>query len=108
MMLRAAGAEERWLLAVLPADQKLSWKKVRARFGKGTRMATEDEVSSVTGCVPGAVPPIAAAFPSMAECIADSGLSQVLNFNCGLRTRSMRLSRQDFERIQSPLVVEIA
>merc|ERR1719330_303013 len=101
-MLRASGAEERWLLAVLPADRKLSWKKIRAKFGKGTRMATEEEVTKVAGCVPGAVPPMATAFPAAVECIADAALSPMLNFNCGLRTRSMRLSRQDFERIEKP------
>ena len=31
-----------WLLAVLPADCKLSWKKLRAIHGKGTRIATEE------------------------------------------------------------------
>ena len=32
-----------WLLAVLPADSKLSWKKLRKIYGKGTRIATEEE-----------------------------------------------------------------
>ena len=31
-----------WLLAVLPADCKLSWKKIRAFHGKGIRMASEE------------------------------------------------------------------
>ncbi|CAJ1446313.1 unnamed protein product [Effrenium voratum] len=63
MLLRTGKGE--WLLAVLPADCKLSWKKVRTLHGKGTRMATEEEVADVTGCLPGAVPPIAT-FPRQA------------------------------------------
>jgi len=109
MLLRGGGGQaEQWLLAVLPADKKLSWKKVRALRGKGTRMATEEEVARVTGCVPGAVPPIAAAFPDVTECLADSGLPPVINFNCGLRTRSMQISRVEYERVQCPVVVDIA
>lgn len=34
MLLRTPTAQ--WLLAVLPADAKLSWKKLRAMHGKGT------------------------------------------------------------------------
>jgi len=107
MLMRDGGKGEKWLLIVLPADKKLSWKKVRALRGKGTRMATEEEVARVTGCVPGAVPPIAAAFPEITECIIDSGLPSVINFNCGLRTRSMQMSREAYERVQCPLVLEI-
>merc|ERR1712107_682054 len=99
MLLRAAGTEDTWLLAVLPADRKLSWKKVRSLHGKATRMATEEEVAHVTGCLPGAVPPIALAFPMAAECLADTQLPAVINFNCGLRTRSVQISRTDYERV---------
>lgn len=105
MLLYAPNSK--WVLAVLPADRKLSWKKIRALHGKATRMATEEEVRDVAGCVPGAVPPFAAAFPVAAECLVDSSLPSVINFNCGLRTRSMRLSRADFERIQNPSFAEI-
>jgi len=108
MLLRAPGTEERWILTVLPADKKLSWRKVRALKGKATRMATEEEVARVAGCLPGAVPPFAAAFPAPAECMLDEQMPQTMNFNCGLRTRSIRMSRADYERIQSPEVVDIA
>eukprot|EP00929_Paragymnodinium_shiwhaense_P022772 TRINITY_DN14449_c0_g1_i2.p1 TRINITY_DN14449_c0_g1~~TRINITY_DN14449_c0_g1_i2.p1 ORF type:complete len:480 (-),score=116.85 TRINITY_DN14449_c0_g1_i2:113-1552(-) len=97
-----------WLLAVMPADMRLSWKKVRALHGKGTRMATEEEVRDVAGCIPGAVPPFAAAFPKAVTCLADQNLPDVINFNCGLRTRSIQLTRAEFERVQQPNVVDIA
>merc|ERR1712228_345831 len=108
MLMRAAGKEEKWLLAVPPGDKKCSWKKIRACYGKGTRMANEDEVRDVAGCLSGAVPPLAAAFPIAVECVADTDLADTLNFNCGLRTRSIQLSRQAFERIQKPTVLDIA
>eukprot|EP00928_Gymnodinium_smaydae_P073538 TRINITY_DN56726_c0_g1_i1.p1 TRINITY_DN56726_c0_g1~~TRINITY_DN56726_c0_g1_i1.p1 ORF type:complete len:507 (+),score=76.25 TRINITY_DN56726_c0_g1_i1:122-1522(+) len=107
MLLRAGSAEEKWLLAVLPADRKLSWKKVRVLHGKSTRMATEEEVGRIAGCIPGAVPPFAAAFPASVECMADPSMPAVINFNCGLRSRSMQLSRADYERVQRPSFVDI-
>mmetsp|Transcript_57813 Transcript_57813/g.146747 ORF Transcript_57813/g.146747 Transcript_57813/m.146747 type:complete len:497 (-) Transcript_57813:107-1597(-) len=108
MLLRAPGTEERWILTVLPADKKLSWRKVRALKGKATRMATEEEVVRVAGCLSGAVPPFAAAFPAPVECLLDEQMPQTMTFNCGLRTRSIRMSRADYERVQSPEVVDIA
>eukprot|EP00931_Biecheleriopsis_adriatica_P050849 TRINITY_DN29473_c0_g1_i2.p1 TRINITY_DN29473_c0_g1~~TRINITY_DN29473_c0_g1_i2.p1 ORF type:complete len:422 (-),score=88.98 TRINITY_DN29473_c0_g1_i2:53-1318(-) len=105
MLLKAAKGH--WLLAVLPADCKLSWKKVRASHGKATRMATEEEVLHATGCVPGAVPPIAAAFPTEVTALADETLPDVINFNCGLRTRSIQLSRKSYEAVQKPMFADI-
>jgi prolyl-tRNA editing enzyme YbaK/EbsC (Cys-tRNA(Pro) deacylase) len=108
MLLRAPGTEEKWILSVLPADKKLSWKKVRGLKGKATRMATEEEVARVAGCLPGAVPPFAAAFPMLAECMLDASMPSSMNFNCGLRTRSINMSREDFERVQKPIIADIA
>jgi len=104
LMKTAKGA---WLLCVVPADCKLSWKKVRLMHGKGTRMATEEEVRDIAGCVPGAVPPIAKAFPVATECLADLSLPDVINFNCGLRTRSMQMTRADYELVESPQLADI-
>lgn len=95
-----------WLLAVLPADCKLSWKKIRAFHGKGIRMASEEEVAEVTGCLPGAVPPIAA-FPGKVVVVADTTLPGVINFNCGLRTRSIQMTREALEMIQRPTFADI-
>lgn len=52
MLLRTPQA---WLLAVLPADEKLSWKKLRSSQGKGTRIATEEEsiLLQISGPPPG-------------------------------------------------------
>eukprot|EP00439_Symbiodinium_sp_Y106_P018933 s701_g2.t1 len=48
MLLRTAAGT--WLHTVLPADCKLSWKKVRALHGKGTRMATEEDLIQQFRC----------------------------------------------------------
>lgn len=53
------------------------------------------EVIEVTGCLPGAVPPIAS-FPTQVTVVADETLPEVINFNCGLRTRSIQMTRKDY------------
>mmetsp|Transcript_75281 Transcript_75281/g.156832 ORF Transcript_75281/g.156832 Transcript_75281/m.156832 type:complete len:110 (-) Transcript_75281:420-749(-) len=107
MMLRAPGVEENWVLAVLPADRKLSWKKIRAIKGKATRMATEEEVFRVAGCLPGSVPPITKAFPVPTECVVDATIPSIINFNCGLKTRSISMSKEDYLRVEEPSVWDI-
>eukprot|EP00927_Polykrikos_kofoidii_P075285 TRINITY_DN71408_c0_g1_i1.p1 TRINITY_DN71408_c0_g1~~TRINITY_DN71408_c0_g1_i1.p1 ORF type:complete len:280 (-),score=36.90 TRINITY_DN71408_c0_g1_i1:107-892(-) len=97
-------------LIVLSATGRLNWKRARAVL-PGTkksdwRMATEDEVASVTGgCVPGSVPPCGSCFlPGAVPTYADEGLREmgVVNFNCGLRTRSIRVSLDGYIAAENP------
>lgn len=50
-------------LAVMSASKKFSWKLVKKLLNaKNMRFATPDEVFTVTGCRPGAVPPMGSVF----------------------------------------------
>ncbi|CAE8618633.1 unnamed protein product [Polarella glacialis] len=97
-------------LLVMPADGRLSWKKARATLpgskSSNWRMATEEEVASITGgCVPGSVPPFGSVFEGKGvPTFVDNGMRElhIINFNCGLRTRSIRLSTEDFFRAEQP------
>lgn len=106
-------------LLVMPADGRLSWKKSRAAL-PGTKksswqLATEEDVASITGgCVPGSVPPFASVFPcdgsgKAVPTFIDRGLEELefINFNCGLRTRSIRLATREFVRVEAPTVADI-
>jgi len=103
-------------LLVLPADGRLSWKKVRTALpgtkSSGWRLASEEEVSNITGgCVPGSVPPFGSAFQGQkVSTYADVGFKHIdrINFNCGLRTRSIRLATEDFIKIESPNFCELS
>ena len=51
-------AEDRFVHCVLPAHLKADNARLRALVGTRTlRFATPDELLTVTGCAPGAVPP---------------------------------------------------
>lgn len=102
-------------LMVMPASERLSWKKVRTALpgGKnaGWRLATEEEVATLTGgCVPGSVPPFGSVFGGgRVPTYMDKKLEEqkLINFNCGLRTRSISLVTQDFLQAEKPLIVDI-
>eukprot|EP00933_Yihiella_yeosuensis_P028619 TRINITY_DN22452_c0_g1_i3.p1 TRINITY_DN22452_c0_g1~~TRINITY_DN22452_c0_g1_i3.p1 ORF type:complete len:116 (-),score=21.64 TRINITY_DN22452_c0_g1_i3:60-407(-) len=103
-------------LLVLPADGRLSWKKVRAILPGGKkaewRLAKEDEVDSITGgCVPGSVPPFGSCFVGTpVPTWVDKGMQEIdiINFNCGLRTRSIRLPSSEFLRCEEPQVADLS
>ena len=72
------------------------------------RFATPEEVHQITGCLPGAVPPFGSIFG--VQTIVDESLQKqgdTINFNCGLRTHSMRLKVQDYLEIEKPKQISV-
>ena len=101
MVLTKAGA---FYLLVLPADRKVDWKKVKKAVAKDTRLATEAEVWAATRCLPGAVPPFGSAFATPMPTHVDAALAGQINFNCGLRTRSVSMPFSSFADLERPTV----
>ena len=59
---KSAAQGEHWVLAVLPGDQKLDFRKLAAALGlPKMTLASPDEATALTGCVMGAVPPFSLA-----------------------------------------------
>ena len=96
-------------LAVMSASKKFSWKLVKKVLKvKNMRFATPEEVQQVTGCLPGAVPPFGSVFG--VQTIVDESLYQqgeTINFNCGLRTHSMKLKVNDYLEIEKPKLISV-
>ena len=96
-------------LAVMSASKKFSWKLVKKVLKiKNMRFATPEEVFQVTGCRPGAVPPFGSVFG--VSTIVDESLKlqgETINFNCGLRTHSMRLKVDDYLSIEKPKLISV-
>ncbi len=85
---------DQFTLIVLPAHLSCDNKKIASILGIANsklRMATEDEVRKITGCVPGAVPPFGALFPQSVKTLIDVKMSQStshpppLTFNPGVQ-----------------------
>lgn len=96
-------------LAVMSASKKFSWKLVKKVLKiKNMRFATQEEVFQVTGCRPGAVPPFGSVFG--VSTIVDESLKvqgETINFNCGLRTHSMRLKVDDYLSLEKPKLISV-
>jgi Ala-tRNA(Pro) deacylase len=103
------GGEKKFLMLVMPADQKFSTDKVKALLGaKDIRFASEDEVAEITGGVkPGGVPPFGNLFGL--EVITDKTLygSEKIVFNAGERGFSVAMKSEDYKALVKPMIAEI-
>lgn len=99
-----------YVLAVLPADYKANLEAITCEFdGTKTSLASPAEVSELTDCVIGSVPPFS--FHERLELIVDSRLFERFDeiaFNAGLLDRSIILSTKDYKRIVKPRIVNFA
>lgn len=93
--------EDRFRLLVLPAILKVDSKSLRKFFGtKYMRFANREELSDVTGVVPGCVPPFGNPVLPL-ELYVDSSFQDrgKIAFNPGMLTYSHILDFSDYQRI---------
>jgi Ala-tRNA(Pro) deacylase len=115
LLSNAKDAATPFILCVMSASQKLDSKKLKKAVpnAKAAKWATPEEVLDVTGCVSGAVPPFGSLFrvpgdpgkpvPTfMDESLRAQG--PIINFNCGLKTRSVQMTVQDFIDLERPVI----
>ena len=91
-----------WVIADVPAHQKADQKKVASELGwsKGaTRMATAEEVLSITGCEIGSVPPFG--HQTTIPILVDMGVFENTEstFNIGLRTHSVKIATEEMKTL---------
>lgn len=96
------------VLAVLPADKQADLSKIAVYLG-GTKasLASPSEVSELTDCEFGAIPPFS--FHPALKLIADPSLLSrydELAFNAGTLERSIVLKTSDYARIVQPECVD--
>jgi Ala-tRNA(Pro) deacylase len=95
-------------LFVLPADRKLSSKKVRATGCRRVRFASADEVVEITALKPGAIPPFGSLFALPTICDLRLGDNPTINFNAGDHGISISMAYKDFVRVERPLLADVA
>lgn len=95
------------VLAILPADQQADLSLIAAAFGaKKASLSSPAEVSALTDCVFGAIPPFS--FDPRLALVVDPSLSErydELAFNAGTLERSIILNTEDYFRIVRPRLV---
>jgi Ala-tRNA(Pro) deacylase len=100
---------ERFYLLVLPADRKLDSQKARKAAGaKRSRFANKQELMDATGLEPGAVPPFGSLFglPTLCDPALDD--NETINFNAGDHCISVQMRFDDYLRVESPQLTELA
>ena len=106
MLCKCKDDDRTLVLAVLPGDRKLDFKRVAAAAGaKKATLASPEEAQRETGCVIGAIPPFS--FSSNIKLIVDPELVERFDeiaFNAGRLDRSMVLDSVDYVRIAKPLL----
>ena len=97
------------ILAVLPGDRKVDFKKLATAAGlKKVTLASPNEAMQCTGCVIGAIPPFS--FSENIRLIVDPALVNVhteIAFNAGRLDRSIVLDSQDYLRIALPVLHDL-
>ncbi len=109
MLCRGKDEGRTLILAILPGDQKLDFKKVAAAgHVKKVSLATAEDAERETGCVIGAIPPFALS-PAI-KLVVDPGLLESFDeiaFNAGRLDRSIVLNSSDYVRIAQPIVTPL-
>ena len=104
MLCKSKGPSGPLILAVLPGDRKVDFKKVAAAAGLRTvTLASQEEAMQATGCLIGAIPPFS--FSEDIVLIVDPLLvesHEEIAFNAGRLDRSIVLRSKDYLRIVRP------
>jgi len=89
-------ADDRYYHLIISAAVRLDNKKLRKILGtRRARFARAEELMELTGCLPGAVPPFGNIF-DLPVLMDDALLSEeIVYFNCGSHTVSLRMSCSD-------------
>ncbi len=101
--------DQTFVMAVLPADRKIDSSKLKIIFStKNLRFATPEELYTLTGLVPGAVPPFGFLFGI--EMILDKTLLEEENmaFNAGSLEKSIKMETEEYRRIVKPRIEEFS
>lgn len=108
--VKKPGEGKKFIMFVVPGDKRFDPRKVKAELGFiDIRFATDDEVAEITGGVlPGGIPPFGNLFGL--DIFVDTSLfnNEKIIFNAGDRRYSIGMRSEDYRKIASPVVRDIA
>ena len=92
-------ANEKYYHLIISAAKRVDNNKLRKILGTNrVRFATPEELKTLTGCLPGAVPPFGNLF-DLPVLMDDALLAEeTAYFNCGSHTVSLRMARTDLAK----------
>ena len=100
--------EGKFILANIAADRRIDVKKLEKAVGARLSLATKEEVLQATNCESGSVPPFGRLF-GLPTFLDDSVLeNDFVNFNIGVLTKSVKISKEDLVRVMNPVIARFA
>ncbi|MGF6773635.1 Ala-tRNA(Pro) deacylase [Paraburkholderia sp. GAS199] len=109
MLCAFKDSEDEFVLAVIPGDRKVDFRKIAAAAGrKKATLAPAELAVRITGCVVGAIPPFS--FSEHVRLIVDPALIQnnrEIAFNAGRLDRSIVMDAADYVRVSHCRLVDI-
>ncbi len=104
LVMQGKKSGQHWLF-VMPADLRLDKKKAEALVGEPITFAADPV--AVTGCVKGSVPPFGSVLELTTYCDKRLSENELINFNAGSLTDSIRMKCIDYLEQEKPHVVDI-
>ncbi len=103
-------ADDRLIMAVLPADRTIRLDKLKSAIGcVSLRLAEEKEFTpSFEYCERGAMPPFGRLFGLPLYCDELLAGEPEIEFNAGTHTILMSMKFEDFRRIESPVMLDFS
>ena len=96
-------------MAVVAADKKIDFDKLKKISGnKKIDLASPDKVKELTGLSIGAVPPFGNLFDLKVFVDKSLGKTQIIAFNAGTHTDSIKMKYSDYKSVVNPNVCEFA
>mgnify|MGYP001575715212 FL=1 len=93
-------------LFVMPADMKLDGTAIKKILGE--RISFAQDPLTVTGCVPGSVPPLGSLIGLQTYMDPRLSENETIHFNAGSLTDSVSMPYTAYLEIEKPIVVQIA
>lgn len=102
-------ADSKPIMVVVSADKRADANAFKKTYGvKDLRMATRDEAEKVTRTKIGAIPPFGNLFAIPLYVDKALTASEMIVFNAGEHTKSIRMKYKDFAKVTSPTVGEFS
>jgi Ala-tRNA(Pro) deacylase len=94
----------KFVLANVAANKKIDLKKLERMLDRKLSFASKEEVLQITNCESGSVPPFGKLF-GLPTFLDESVLeNDFVNFNIGMLTRSVKISKQDLLKLMDPTI----
>ena len=101
--------EDKYVMAVISADRKVDLKKLKTIIGcKKMALAPAEDIKEETGLEKGAIPPFGSLFKMQVYLDKSLAENEIIAFNAGSHTDSVKMSYEDYVKVEKPIICDMA